>query len=192
MQLKQVTTIVILSFATFAIGSMTVSRVFSQSETPANAQPDFSPLAFVPMNRGTLPDSKQGTIETYLDADWGTLTYTSDKGMTTVPFPKVFDIRVCNFGDFADAVKFSPLTGETWRLDAETLTWIPMEETAGDVLQNGNYDLQLHYHDTGAEPGVTYLRFDRLWGDGWVYIDERWQRVGEVDEVDDFGQEGGK
>lgn len=193
MTTKQGAAMLAIATLAFFAGSSAISTVFSQAAPAEAAGTDGASetqLLFAQVNGGgitlqTAAGEHKVPIQTYLDADWGTLAYVTDNGIAAVPFPEVFALRTVNLGDFADAIRFSPLSGQSWHFDQESVTWIPMPETDGDVLLNGNYDVEMHYHDDGEDSTVTYLRFDRLRGDGWVYAAERWQRIAELADEND-------
>jgi hypothetical protein len=142
------------------------------------------PVGFTPVSGTSLPvrdtdeldfseKSKKVPIEVYRDEDFQSLLYITREGdVAAVPYRKNFELRTLSSDKHVVAIRFSPTTAISWRLDE--LEWKPLAES-GDVPV-GSYEIK--YME--SSDGFVVLRLDQFSGAVW-YLDpsDTWQLTGE-------------
>jgi hypothetical protein len=96
-----------------------------------------------------------------------------------IPQPANFELRHLPFDRFYETVRFSPISGVSWRFNLRTAKWQMIEEP--NVLAPGNYDIDM-FHVT--EDSMVAMRIDQLTGRTWTLVSEegkpdRWQEIAE-------------
>jgi hypothetical protein len=125
---------------------------------------------------GTTP--KTVMVDTYLDWDFGTLTYVGEDGsMAAVPAPKNWEFRHVQLprsessGGGMVALCFQPGTGLTFLLDGDG-KWMPIEEPTSELVV-GDYDVTLAL-DVDR---IFAVRFDQFSGRSWTLEDSGWRPI---------------
>lgn len=115
-------------------------------------------------------------IESYLDADYGTLVYVTPGGqLAATEYPTEFEIRNVAIDDSLESVKFSRFTGRTLRLDGNEWFEVDEDKKAGP-LTGGKYDIDLV---SSGKDSVVICRIDQISGRTWFMEKGKWKEYKE-------------